>query len=139
MGLPIVTIEGGLVADPVLAYSGAGKPWARCRVVAKDRVRDDGGAWVDGDPLFIDVVCFGKPAEHLAESCSKGDTIIVSGKMKERSWQDDSGQERRAMQIHADVIGPSFLWSAWEKKTPVPQTTPGDPWATQAPSGEAPF
>ena len=133
MGLPSVFIEGGLVADPELAFSAAGKPWAKCRVVAKDRVRGDGGAWEDGDPLFIDVVCFGKYAENLMESCSKGDTVIVYGRMKERTRQAEDGSKRAAMQIVADAIGPSLLFHPYKKGDRVSPASPEDPWANQEP------
>lgn len=108
--LPFTFVEGGLVADPELAFSQGGKAWARCRLVAKDRRRGDNGQWEDGDATFIDVVCFGKYAENLTESASKGDTVMVWGHLKQREYEVD-GQKRTSYQIVAESVGVSLAWN----------------------------
>jgi single-strand DNA-binding protein len=111
--LPRVSMEVGVVFDPEVRFSQAGKAWAKVRVVAKDR-RNENGTWVDGEALFMDCICFGRVAEHLTESVRKGDTIIVNGRLGENVWEKD-GVERRSIQVTADEIGVSLLWG--EAKT----------------------
>ena len=108
--LPIITGEFGVVADPEPSFSDKGTAWLRLRVVAKDRVRDQNGAWQDGDPMFLNVVVFGKQAEHLTDSVGKGDTIVLSGRLKPNNWTDKEGVEHKDVQIHADEIGVSVRW-----------------------------
>jgi single-strand DNA-binding protein len=138
MALPLVFVEGGLVADPELAYSQGGKAWARCRLVAKDRVRGDNGQWQDGDATFIDLVCFGKQAENLMESCSKGDTIVAQGRLKQREYEVD-GQKRTSYQIVADSVAVALTWHpAIPDRADAAHNVSGDAWGGGQ-SDAAPF
>ena len=106
--LPIINGEFGVVAVPDLRFSEKGSAWLKIRGIAKDRVRDATGTWSDGDPLFSDIVT-SSGAEHLFESIVKGDTIIVSGKLKQREYEKD-GEKRTVMEIRADSVGVSTRW-----------------------------
>lgn len=112
--LPHIDGEFGVVAEPELRFSEKGSAWVKVRGIAKDRVRDASGTWGDGDPLFIDIV-IGNGAENLYESIVKGDTIMVSGKLKMRTWEKD-GQKQSTYQIQADSIGVATRWGS--AKTP---------------------
>lgn len=112
--LPIVIGEFGVVKEPEIRFSAKGTPWVKIRCSAKDRKRDANGQWVDGDPLFINVIV-GNGAENLAESVAVGDTILVQGKLKMREYEID-GQKRTEFQIDTDAVGVSVRWSA--AKTP---------------------
>lgn len=136
MALPVVSVEGGLVRDPELRFSGEGKAWAALRIVSKDRKRGSGGEWEDGDPTFLDIVCFGKQAENVAESLSKGDAVIAFGRMKEREWTTDAGEKRTSFQLVADAIGLSLAFHPAKTQKgdrSQAQTGTGDPWGAQEP------
>lgn len=109
--LPKIQIEGALVADPELRFTPAGKGWASCRIVAKDRVKGADGQWTDGPPLFIDLVVFGKPAENLVESAGKGDTVVATGKLQANDYEKSDGTKVHAFRIVAETIGVSLLWN----------------------------
>lgn len=113
--LPFISGEFGVVADPEIRFSDKGSAWIKIRGIAKDRVRDANGTWGDGDPLFIDIVT-GMGAEHLFDSIVKGDTITVSGKLKQRQYDKD-GEKRTVMEIRADSVGVATRWA--------PAKTPG--------------
>lgn len=113
--LPIIHGEFGVVADPELRFSEKGSAWVKVRGIAKDRIRDNTGNWTDGDPLFIDIVLGGPSSEHLYESIVKGDTILVTGKLKQREYEKD-GEKRTVIEIRADNIGVSVRWNP--AKTP---------------------
>ena len=106
--LPFISGEFGVVAEPEIRFSEKGSAWIKIRGIAKDRVRDANGTWGDGDPLFIDIVT-GMGAEHLYDSIVKGDTITVTGKLKQRQYEKD-GEKRTVMEIRADSVGVSTRW-----------------------------
>lgn len=116
MSLPRVNGQFGIVADPDVKFSDAGKCWVKLRCVAKKRIRDKDGQWTDGDPTFIDVVCFGKPAEHLVDSVAKGDTILVTGDLEQQNWKDKDGNDRSGFRIVADEIGVSTVFGPAKSK-----------------------
>lgn len=107
MALPVITGEFGVISLD-LKFSQKGSAWLKIRGIAKDRVRDANGTWGDGDPLFIDIIV-NQGSEHLCESVIKGDTVVVTGKLKQREYEID-GQKRVDIQIHADSVGVSTRW-----------------------------
>jgi single-strand DNA-binding protein len=123
VGLPAVNGEFGVVADPEIRFSDSGKCWMKVRGVAKKRVRDSNGAWADGDPTFIDIVCFGQQAEHLGDSVLKGDTILVVGELEQQTWDDkETGEKRSNYRIIASEIGVSVRWGAAKSQRVLEET-----------------
>lgn len=108
--LPLLSGEFGIVNEPELTFASNGNARLKLRVIAKDRKRDDKGNWTDGDPWFGDIVVWGKTAEHLMESITKGDTIVVANaKAQMYKWEKD-GQERTGYEYVADAVGVSVKW-----------------------------
>lgn len=112
--LPIVASEFGIVTEPEVRFGNDGKTWANIRCVAKDRVRDALGQWVDGKPVFIDVIV-NMGAEHLVDSVSVGDSIIAIGTLATRESEKD-GVKYTSLQFRADAVGVSTRWGT--AKTP---------------------
>jgi single-strand DNA-binding protein len=108
--LPRIVGEFGIVMEPDVKFSDAGKCWVKLRCIAKDRKRDSNGQWSDGDPMFIDVLVFGRYAENIAESVAKGDTVLVEGRLSPNNWTDKEGNTHEDLRIMADLIGPSVAW-----------------------------
>ena len=139
MTLPQVTLEGGLVQEPTLRFTPAGKGWAALRVACKDRVRGQNGEWTDGPTTYIDVVVFGKAAENITESATTGDTVTVTGRLQQNDYEVE-GVKRTSYRIVADFIGVSMLWNAAKTPRVLGEHTGGgggkaatdDPWATPA-------
>lgn len=117
MALPQIVGEFGIVADPVFSISDKGNGVLRLRGVAKDRTRDSNGTWSDGDPCFLDITLFGKQAEHTFESVAKGDSVVVSGRLKMSEWTDKEGTKRTSYGITADLVGPSTRWKPTKEST----------------------
>jgi single-strand DNA-binding protein len=111
MMLPVINGEFGVVSDPEIRFAQSGKAWVSMRVVAKDRVRDSNGEWSDGEPMFLNAVVFGKQAENITESILKGDTVVISGKLRPNKWTDKDGVEHNDVQIGVDEIGVSVRWN----------------------------
>ena len=50
-------------------------------------------------------------AEHLAESLSKGDRVMVTGRLRQRSWETPEGERRSVAELEADEVGASLKWA----------------------------
>jgi single-strand DNA-binding protein len=148
-----ITIIGNLVSDPELRFTPAGQPVATFRVASTPRFLDKTtNEWKDGDSLFMTCTVWRQQAENVAESLLRGMRVIVSGRLKQRSYETKEGEKRTVYEIDADDVGPS-LRSASAKVTKATRTRGGgngagvgaqtDPWAGAQPDGgfsdEPPF
>ena len=50
-------------------------------------------------------------AEHLADSLAKGDRVMVTGRLRQRSWETPDGEKRSVTEIEADEVGASLKWA----------------------------
>jgi single-strand DNA-binding protein len=103
-------ICGNLTDNPELRFTPNGAAVANFRVAVTPRVKD-GDSWRDGDTSFFRVNAWRQLAEHATDSLSKGDRVIVLGRLKARSWETPEGERRSVVEIEADEIGPSLRWA----------------------------
>ena len=100
------TIVGNLVEDPELRFTNNGIAVANLRVAVTQRIQQD-GEWRDGDTSFLKVNVWRGQAEHLADSLAKGDRVMVTGRLRQRSWETPEGDKRSVTEIEADEVGAS--------------------------------
>jgi single-strand DNA-binding protein len=104
-----ITIAGNLVDDPELRFTPSGQPVARFRVASTPRFRDNAsGEWKDGDSLFLTCNVWRQAAEHVAESLTRGTRVIVSGRLRQRSYETKEGEKRTVYEVEVDDVGPSL-------------------------------
>jgi single-strand DNA-binding protein len=103
------SIVGNLVDDPELRFNN-GIAVANMRVAVTQRIQQD-GQWRDGDTSFLRVNAWRGQAEHLAESLAKGDRVMVTGRLRQRSWETPEGEKRSVTEIEADEVGASLKWA----------------------------
>jgi single-strand DNA-binding protein len=104
-----ITIAGNLVDDPELRFTPAGQPVARFRVASTPRFRDNAtGEWKDGDSLFLTCNVWRQAAENAAESLTRGMRVIVSGRLRQRSYETKEGEKRTVYEVEVDDVGPSL-------------------------------
>ena len=104
-----ITIAGNLVDDPELRFTPAGQPVARFRVASTPRFRDNNtGEWKDGDSLFLTCNVWRQAAENVAESLTRGMRVIVSGRLRQRSYETKEGEKRTVYEVEVDDVGPSL-------------------------------
>ncbi len=78
-------------------------------VASTPRVRDrDSGGWRDGDTLFLRCTLWRQPAENAAESLSKGSRVILSGRLRQRSYDTADGERRTVVEVEVDELGASL-------------------------------
>lgn len=103
------TIVGNLTADSELRYTPGGSPVANFGVAVNRRWQKD-GEWQE-ETSFLDVVCYGTLAENVAGSLQKGDRVLVTGRVQQRSWEAQDGTKRSKVEVVADEVGPSLRWA----------------------------
>jgi single-strand DNA-binding protein len=105
-----ITIVGNLVNDPELRFTNSGQPVAQFRIASTPRIRDNTtGEWKDGDSLFLTCNVWRQMAENVAESLQRGMRVIVSGRLRQRSYETKEGEKRTVYEVEVDDIGPSLL------------------------------
>ena len=104
-----ITIAGNLVDDPELRFTPNGQPVARFRVASTPRFRDNAtGEWKDGDSFFLTCNVWRQAAENVAESLTRGMRVIVSGRLRQRSYETQEGEKRTVYEVEVDDVGPSL-------------------------------
>ena len=104
-----ITIAGNLVDDPELRFTPAGQPVAKFRIASTPRFRDNAsGEWKDGDSLFLTCNVWRQAAENVAESLTRGMRVIVSGRLRQRSYETKEGEKRTVYEVEVDDVGPSL-------------------------------
>ena len=111
-GETVITIVGNLTDDPELRFTPSGAAVTKFRVASTPRMLDrNSGEWKDGDPLFMQCNIWRQPAEHVAESLSRGARVIVTGRLRQRSYETREGEKRTVMELEVDEIGPSLRYA----------------------------
>jgi len=98
----VVVLAGNLTRDPEVRYSSSGTAIARLGLAVNHRMKK-GDDWVD-EPCFIDVITFGRQAESCGESLTKGQPILVEGRLRLNSWTDGEGQKRSKIEVNAHRV-----------------------------------
>jgi single-strand DNA-binding protein len=103
-----ITISGHTSDAPELRVTPNGKANARMRVAVNSRFQNSAGEWVDGTTSWYTVLAWGQLAEHVAESISKGDRVLVHGRLEQRDYETEAGEKRSVWELTADEIGISL-------------------------------
>ena len=104
-----ITVVGNLVADPELRFTASGQPVATFRVASTPRILDKAtNEWKDGDSLFLTCNVWRQAAENVAESLQRGMRVIVSGRLKQRSYETKEGEKRTVFEVEVEDVGPSL-------------------------------
>src|ERR1039457_5877086 len=104
-----ITIAGNLVDDPELRYTPTGQAVANFRVASTPRFLDKAtNEWKDGDSLFLTCNVWRQGAENVAESLQRGMRVIVTGRLKQRSYETREGEKRTVYEVEVDDVGPSM-------------------------------
>jgi single-strand DNA-binding protein len=97
-----VVISGNLGADPETKYTASGKKVTHGRLANNERWTDREGNKHEAT-TWVDFEVWGGWADAL-DSCSKGDQVVVYGKLALDEWVDASGQKRSKLKIKASEV-----------------------------------
>jgi single-strand DNA-binding protein len=107
-----ITVVGNLTADPELRFTPSGAAVANFTVASTPRIYDrQSGEWKDGEALFLRCNIWREAAENVAESLTRGSRVIVTGRLKQRSFETREGEKRTVMEVEVDEIGPSLRYA----------------------------
>ena len=107
-----VTVIGNLTNDPELRFTPSGAAVASFTVASSSRVLDKTtNEWKDGESVFMRCSVWRQYAENVAESLTKGTRVIVSGRLKQRSYETREGEKRTVMELEVDDVGPALRYA----------------------------
>ena len=153
-GETLITVIGNLTADPELRFTSSGVAVANFTVASTPRTFDRAsGEWKDGEALFLRCSIWRQAAENVAESLTRGSRVIVTGRLKQRSFETREGEKRTVVELEVDEIGPSLRYATAKVNKVARQEggaggcgsgRPGgggaapadDPWSSAPPAGE---
>jgi single-strand DNA-binding protein len=146
-----ITIIGNLTADPELRFIPSGAAVASFTIASTPRTFDkQTGEWKDGEALFLNCSLWREAAENVTESLHRGDRVIATGQLKQRSFETKSGEKRTVVELAVDEIGPSMRYAVAKvekttkskPKAPPAAKPADDPWGSAPAAGgddEPPF
>lgn len=107
-----VTVVGNLTNDPELRFTPSGAAVASFTVASSSRYLDKAtNEWKDADPTYLRCSVWRQYAENVAESLTKGTRVIVTGRLKQRSYETREGEKRTVMEIEVDDVGPALRYA----------------------------
>jgi single-strand DNA-binding protein len=111
-GETVITVIGNLTSDPELRFTPSGAAVANFTVASTPRTFDrQSNEWKDGEALFLRCNVWRQAAENVAESLTRGSRVIVSGRLKQRSFDTKEGEKRTVIELEVDEIGPSLKYA----------------------------
>ena len=144
-GDTVITVIGNITGDPELRFTPSGAAVANFTVASTPRQFDrQSNEWKDGETLFMRCSVWRDAAENVAESLQRGTRVIVTGRLKSRSYETKEGEKRTVYEVEVDEVGPS-LKSATAKVVKTQRgggaggfgggvAADNDPWAAAAPA-----
>jgi len=156
-GETTITVVGNLTADPELRFIPSGAAVANFTVASTPRTFDrQTNEWKDGDALFLRCNIWREAAENVAESLTRGMRVIVTGRLRQRSFETREGEKRTVVELEVDEVGPSLRYAnakvnkvsrggggggggygggGGQSQAPAGGPPAEDPWGSAAPSG----
>ena len=111
-GDTILTVVGNLTDDPELRFTPSGAAVANFTVASTPRIfRRESNSWEDGDTLYMRCSIWRQAAENVAESLVRGTRVVVTGRLKQRSYETREGEKRTVVELEVDEIGPSLRYA----------------------------
>jgi single-strand DNA-binding protein len=151
----VITVVGNLTADPELRFTPSGAAVANFTVASTPRTLDrQSGEWKDGEALFLRCNVWRQPAENVAESLTRGMRVMVSGRLRQRSFETREGEKRTVVELEVDEVGPSLRYATAKVNKNARSGGSGngggkvgsasagsgydDPWGSAPPAGSGP-
>jgi single-strand DNA-binding protein len=103
----LVTVVGNVATEPERRDTPTG-PVTSFRLASTDRRYDrPSGMWQNAHTSFYRVSCWHGLAGRAATHLSKGDPVVVVGRLQVKEWQRD-GRTGLSVEIDADNLGPDL-------------------------------
>lgn len=112
-GETTITIVGNLTADPELrTIQSTGTPVVTFTIASTPRTFDKNqNQWVDAPALFMRCQAWRDLAEHIATSLAKGMRVVATGRLSQRTYEDQTGVKHTVVEMTVDEIGASLRYA----------------------------
>ncbi|WP_432190360.1 single-stranded DNA-binding protein [Streptomyces sp. Tue6028] len=111
-GETLVTVVGNLTADPELRHTNSGIPVAGFTIASTPRMFDrERSEFIDGEPLFLRCSLWRQAGENAAQSLTRGMRVIVTGRLRQRTFDDKEGIRRTTVEIDAEEVAASLTYA----------------------------
>ena len=97
-----VILIGNLTKDPEIRYTPNGTAVANFSLAVNRKYKQ--GEEMREEVCFIDIVVFGKQAENCGQYLSKGQGVIIDGRLQQRRWETEEGQKRSRHEVVAQSV-----------------------------------
>jgi len=105
-----ITVSGLVATTPRHLITQDGLPITSFRMAASSRRFDrEQAKWIDGETNWYTITAFRQLAINLATSVSKGERVMVTGKLRIRDW-DNGERAGTSVEIEAEHLGHDLLW-----------------------------
>jgi len=107
-----ITTEANLTSDVELRFTkSTGQAVCTARLAVSSRRKNMDGEYEDTVPVFYEATVWGSLAEHLADTASKGDRLLVHGTTHDEQWTDRDGNTRTKHVIQVTALGISLRYA----------------------------
>lgn len=104
-----IIMMGNLTRDPEYKQLNSGQAVCRFGVASNRQFKNKQTGTMVQEVCFVDVDVWGPQAESCNQYLQKGRAVLVEGRLKLDSWQDNDGNKRSKHSIVADRV--TFLGS----------------------------
>ena len=98
MAINKTIVQGRLTRDPELRHTQAGKAVVGFTVAWSETFNGN------ENKLFLPCVAWDKNGEFIAKHFTKGQELVVEGRLGSRSWTDKEGNRRETVELTADRV-----------------------------------
>ncbi len=98
-----VFLVGNLTRDPELRFTAQGTAVANFSIAVNRSYKANDGEYKK-EVSFFNIVVWGKTGENCSKFLSKGRSVLVEGRLQNRSYETQEGQKRTITEIVADNV-----------------------------------
>ena len=108
----VMSVVGNLTRDPELRFTQSGV--ALCSFsIASNRRKKVGDEWEDVTSFF-NCTAWQSLAENIASSLTKGDRVLATGYMEQRSYETQEGEKRTVFDFTVNELGAELRYATVE-------------------------
>jgi single-strand DNA-binding protein len=105
-----ISVAGLVATTPRHLVTPDGLPITSFRLASSHRRYDrNQERWVDAETNWFTVTAFRQLAINSSQSVSKGDRVVLTGRLRVRDW-DNGERSGTSVEIEADAIGHDQSW-----------------------------
>ncbi len=109
-----VTVTGNATREPELRFTPSGQAVANFGIAVNRRWQNRATQEWEEAVSFFDITAWAQLAENAAETVAKGTRVTITGRLDQRSWENQEGEKRSKVEIVADDIAVSLRWATAE-------------------------